>query len=172
MGKSGALATDMYVKLNWLPANLTAQKPDIIVMHLGTNDVVQRKPTADIIAAYNTLVDQMRDYKDDIDIIVSTSVIQVYTPVRPLSLSTARLRHYVRQRLLGLPLKLASSGGALTLAFPSSNNYPPRGFTEHCDTPLTSHYHRLPISPKPPGALPISLILPSSSLILSTHTPS
>jgi hypothetical protein len=45
---------------------------DVIIMHLGTNDVVQKKPTADIIKAYTALVGEMRTSKATMKIIVSS----------------------------------------------------------------------------------------------------
>jgi lysophospholipase L1-like esterase len=50
---------------------LKAAKPDIIMMHLGTNDVIQKKPVGDIINAYSTLVDQMRQSKPTMQILIS-----------------------------------------------------------------------------------------------------
>jgi lysophospholipase L1-like esterase len=69
-GHAGALATD-YVANNNLPPWLEAAKPDVIVMHLGTNDVLKQKSTEDIIKAYGVLVDQMRASKKSIRIIIS-----------------------------------------------------------------------------------------------------
>ncbi|KAF2176004.1 carbohydrate esterase family 3 protein [Zopfia rhizophila CBS 207.26] len=69
-GHAGFLATNI-VRDNQLPGWLNAARPDIIMMHLGTNDVSQGKPTQDIIRAYSTLVDQMRASKPNIKILVS-----------------------------------------------------------------------------------------------------
>jgi lysophospholipase L1-like esterase len=69
-GHSGFLATDI-ARDNLLAPWLSAQKPDVIVMHLGTNDVVKRKSKEEIIDAYDTLVDQMRKSKGGMKIIVS-----------------------------------------------------------------------------------------------------
>jgi hypothetical protein len=69
-GHSGFLAIDIANKkqlVGWLKTNT----PDIITMHLGTNDIVQQsKGTTDIIAAFTTLVDQMRAANPHIRIIV------------------------------------------------------------------------------------------------------
>jgi lysophospholipase L1-like esterase len=43
-----------------LPGWLAATHPDVVLMHLGTNDIWSNLPTAQILAAYSTLVDQMR----------------------------------------------------------------------------------------------------------------
>ncbi|KAF2001584.1 carbohydrate esterase family 3 protein [Amniculicola lignicola CBS 123094] len=67
-GHSGALAIE-YVEKNFLPPWLATAKPDVIVMHLGTNDVVQNKNTTDVIKAYSTLVDQMRASKPTMKIV-------------------------------------------------------------------------------------------------------
>lgn len=69
-GHSGFLATGI-VKDNQLPGWLSANTPDVILMHLGTNDVIQKKSSQDIIGAYSTLVDQMRASNSKVRIIVS-----------------------------------------------------------------------------------------------------
>jgi len=70
-GHSGYLAIDIVSKkqlVGWLQKN----PADIITMHLGTNDIFQQsKKTADIIAAFSTLVQQMRDSNPNVKIIVS-----------------------------------------------------------------------------------------------------
>jgi len=58
-GHGGALATNI-VSLNELPGWLSATNPDIVLMHLGTNDAWNNIATNTILAAYSTLVDQMR----------------------------------------------------------------------------------------------------------------
>lgn len=69
-GHSGALATEFADK-NQLPAWLNAAKPDIIIMHLGTNDALKGKPVKQILDAYSKLVDQMRASKPNMKIIIS-----------------------------------------------------------------------------------------------------
>ena len=70
-GHSGFLAINIANAkqlVGWLKTN----PADIITMHLGTNDIVQQsKKTDDIIAAFSTLVQQMRDSNPKIKIIVS-----------------------------------------------------------------------------------------------------
>ncbi|MEV7230700.1 cellulose binding domain-containing protein [Polymorphospora sp. NPDC051019] len=58
-GHGGALVTTV-ANQNQLPSWLSATRPDIVLMHFGTNDAWSNVPTATIIAAYDKLVDQMR----------------------------------------------------------------------------------------------------------------
>jgi lysophospholipase L1-like esterase len=58
-GHGGILATNI-VSQNQLPGWLSATHPDIVLMHLGTNDVWNNIAPATILAAFGTLVDQMR----------------------------------------------------------------------------------------------------------------
>ncbi|MBS2963424.1 cellulose binding domain-containing protein [Actinocrinis puniceicyclus] len=58
-GHGGALATNI-VSLDELPGWLSATSPDIVLMHLGTNDVWSGLSTQTILNAYSTLVQQMR----------------------------------------------------------------------------------------------------------------
>ncbi|EJD45794.1 SGNH hydrolase [Auricularia subglabra TFB-10046 SS5] len=69
-GHGGILATGI-VSSNQLPGWLSAAKPDIVMMHLGTNDVWSNKPTADILSAFSTMVDQMRASNSKMKIIVN-----------------------------------------------------------------------------------------------------
>ncbi|KAF2739046.1 SGNH hydrolase [Polyplosphaeria fusca] len=69
-GHAGALA-DEYVKNGNLTTWLKQNPPDVIIMHLGTNDIVQKRSTASIITAYTALVGQMRTSKSSMKIIVS-----------------------------------------------------------------------------------------------------
>jgi lysophospholipase L1-like esterase len=70
-GHSGYLAIDIANKkqlVGWLQKN----PADVITMHLGTNDIVQQnKAVTDIIAAFSTLVQVMRDSNPAMKIIVS-----------------------------------------------------------------------------------------------------
>ena len=69
-GHSGFLAIDIANKkqlVGWLQKN----PADVITMHLGTNDIVQQnKAVADIIAAFSTLIQVMRDSNPRMKIIV------------------------------------------------------------------------------------------------------
>ncbi|GAA2403308.1 hypothetical protein GCM10010420_33160 [Streptomyces glaucosporus] len=58
-GHGGALVTNV-ASQNLLPGWLAATRPDIVVMHFGTNDVWSNRSPESILAAYGTLVDQMR----------------------------------------------------------------------------------------------------------------
>lgn len=70
-GHSGFLAINIANQkqlVGWLQRN----PADVITMHLGTNDIVQQnKAVTDIIAAFTTLVKQMRDHNPKIKIVVS-----------------------------------------------------------------------------------------------------
>jgi lysophospholipase L1-like esterase len=58
-GHGGFLATTV-ANQNQLPAWLSASRPDIVLMHFGTNDVWSNIAPATILAAFTTLVRQMR----------------------------------------------------------------------------------------------------------------
>ncbi|ORY09648.1 SGNH hydrolase-type esterase domain-containing protein [Clohesyomyces aquaticus] len=83
-GHAGFQATGI-VADNQLPGWLSAAKPDIMMIHLGTNDVIQRKSTADTINAYSTLVDQMRASKPTMKILFSQLI-----PIDPKKFSGAQ----------------------------------------------------------------------------------
>jgi lysophospholipase L1-like esterase len=58
-GHGGALATavaDSGALTGWL----AAARPDVVLMHFGTNDVWSNRPTSAVLAAYTTLVGQLR----------------------------------------------------------------------------------------------------------------
>lgn len=69
-GHSGFLAINIANQkqlVGWLQKN----PADVITMHLGTNDIVQQnKAVTDIIAAFTTLVKQMREHNPKIKIVV------------------------------------------------------------------------------------------------------
>ncbi|MGX1615906.1 cellulose binding domain-containing protein [Micromonospora chalcea] len=58
-GHGGYLATNV-ANQNLLPGWLAATRPDVVLMHFGTNDVWSNIAPATILAAYSKLVDQMR----------------------------------------------------------------------------------------------------------------
>ncbi|GIF26765.1 lysophospholipase L1-like esterase [Actinoplanes tereljensis] len=58
-GHGGYLATNI-ANQNQLPGWLAATQPDVVMMHLGTNDVWNNLSPSTILAAYGKLVDQMR----------------------------------------------------------------------------------------------------------------
>ncbi|MFJ2033991.1 cellulose binding domain-containing protein [Streptosporangium sp. NPDC087985] len=69
-GHGGALVTNV-ADQNQLPGWLAATRPDIVMMHFGTNDVWSNRPTATILAAYGKLVDQMRADNPNMKVLVA-----------------------------------------------------------------------------------------------------
>lgn len=69
-GHGGFKATGI-VTDNQLPGWLAYSQPDMVMMMLGTNDVWNGLPTAQIITALSTLVDQMRASKPTMRILVA-----------------------------------------------------------------------------------------------------
>ncbi|SDZ45532.1 GDSL-like Lipase/Acylhydrolase family protein [Micromonospora pattaloongensis] len=69
-GHGGYLATTV-ANQNQLPGWLSATRPDIVLMHFGTNDVWSNIPPATILDAYGRLVDQMRASNPGMKILVA-----------------------------------------------------------------------------------------------------
>lgn len=69
-GHGGFLATNV-ASQNQLPGWLAATKPDIVVMHFGTNDVWSNIALATILSAFTTLVNQMRASNPAMKILVA-----------------------------------------------------------------------------------------------------
>ena len=70
-GHAGLSSTAL-ASQNLLPGWLSATNPDVVLMHLGTNDMWGNYiPTATILAAYSTLIDQMRANNPNMKIIVA-----------------------------------------------------------------------------------------------------
>jgi lysophospholipase L1-like esterase len=69
-GHGGYLATNV-ADQNLLPGWLSATRPDVVVMHFGTNDVWSDRPTSTILAAFGKLVDQMRASNAEMRILVA-----------------------------------------------------------------------------------------------------
>ncbi|WP_410641391.1 cellulose binding domain-containing protein [Amycolatopsis sp. lyj-346] len=70
-GHGGYAATGI-ADQNQLPAWLAASRPDVVLMHLGTNDLWGGTIGTDaILAAYSKLVDQMRASNPDMKILVA-----------------------------------------------------------------------------------------------------
>lgn len=69
-GHGGILVTNMAAQ-NQLPPWLAASRPDVVMMHLGTNDVWSGRPTAQILDAYTALVGQMRASNPGMKILVA-----------------------------------------------------------------------------------------------------
>ncbi|GAA1746518.1 cellulose binding domain-containing protein [Luedemannella helvata] len=76
-GHGGYLVTNV-ANQNMLPAWLAATTPDIVVMHFGTNDVWSNIAPSTILAAFSTLVDQMRASNPTMKILVAQII-----PVAP-----------------------------------------------------------------------------------------
>ncbi|GAA4602404.1 lysophospholipase L1-like esterase [Actinoplanes octamycinicus] len=69
-GHGGYLATTVAnqdLLVDWLAAT----RPDVVLMHFGTNDVWSNLPTSSILAAYTTLVGQMRASNPTMKILVA-----------------------------------------------------------------------------------------------------
>ncbi|TDB77279.1 cellulose binding domain-containing protein, partial [Micromonospora sp. KC723] len=78
-GHGGYLATNV-ANQNLLPGWLSATRPDIVLMHFGTNDVWSNIPPSTILAAYSKLVDQMRASNPAMRVIVAKII-----PMAPAS---------------------------------------------------------------------------------------
>lgn len=76
-GHSGARVTD-YANQGSLKPWLSSANPDIIVMHVGTNDATAGIATAKVFAAYDTLLAQMRANNPKVTLILSKLI-----PVAP-----------------------------------------------------------------------------------------
>jgi lysophospholipase L1-like esterase len=81
-GHGGILATDM-ANGNQLPPWLAATTPDIVMMFLGTNDTWSSKGTPAILAAFTTLIGQMRASNPNMKILVAQ-----ITPLNPSGCTT------------------------------------------------------------------------------------
>ncbi len=68
-GHGGILATGI-VSQKQLPGWLSSSRPDVVMMHLGTNDVWNNQSPEQILAAYGTMVDWMRESKKSMKILV------------------------------------------------------------------------------------------------------
>ncbi len=69
-GHGGYKATDV-ASQNLLVGWLATTKPDVVLMHFGTNDIWNAIPVSSILSAYTTLVDQMRASNPAMRIIVA-----------------------------------------------------------------------------------------------------
>ncbi|KAH7371949.1 SGNH hydrolase-type esterase domain-containing protein [Pyrenochaeta sp. MPI-SDFR-AT-0127] len=69
-GHGGFLAVNI-ASQNLLPGWLSSTKPDLVLMHLGTNDVWSNRSPAEITTAFSKLVDQMRASKSTMKILVA-----------------------------------------------------------------------------------------------------
>lgn len=78
-GHGGELATNV-ADQNLLPGRLSATRPDVVLMHLGTNDVWSNRPTSTILSAFTTLTGQMRAANPAMRILVAQII-----PMNPSS---------------------------------------------------------------------------------------
>ncbi|MEV4517843.1 cellulose binding domain-containing protein [Dactylosporangium sp. NPDC049525] len=85
-GHGGALVTAV-ADQNQLPAWLSASRPDVVLMHFGTNDVWSNRSTDTILAAYSKLVDQMRASNPAMRILVAQII-----PMNPSSCTECAAR--------------------------------------------------------------------------------
>ncbi|WP_329790716.1 cellulase family glycosylhydrolase [Lentzea sp. DG1S-22] len=69
-GHGGILATTI-VRDNRLPGWLSSARPDVVLMHLGTNDVWNNIPANTILGAYTTMLGQMRASNPAIKLVVA-----------------------------------------------------------------------------------------------------
>jgi lysophospholipase L1-like esterase len=76
-GHGGFLATNV-ADQNLLPGWLSATRPDIVIMHFGTNDVWSARTPSQLLAAFSKLVDQMRASNPNMKILVAQII-----PVAP-----------------------------------------------------------------------------------------
>ncbi len=76
-GHPGVLVTNVAAN-NELVGWLSATHPDVVMMHFGTNDVWSNRSTQQILDAYTTLVNQMRQDNPQIKILVAQII-----PVAP-----------------------------------------------------------------------------------------
>jgi lysophospholipase L1-like esterase len=80
-GHGGFLAVNI-ANQNLLPPWLSATRPDIVMMHLGTNDVWSALTPATILTAFSKLVDQMRAQNPNMRILVA-QIIPMNPPSCP-----------------------------------------------------------------------------------------
>ncbi|KDN77220.1 GDSL-type esterase/lipase family protein [Streptomyces olindensis] len=85
-GHGGELVTNV-ADQNLLPGRLAATRPDIVVMHFGTNDVWSSIAPDRILAAYTKLVAQMRASNPDMRILVAQLI-----PMNPSSCAACAQR--------------------------------------------------------------------------------
>ncbi|GAA3501699.1 hypothetical protein GCM10019016_088060 [Streptomyces prasinosporus] len=85
-GHGGELVTRV-ADQDLLPGRLAATRPDIVVMHFGTNDVWSNVPVDRILAAYTELVAQMRASNPDMRVLVARLI-----PMNPSSCAACARR--------------------------------------------------------------------------------
>ncbi|MEU4392096.1 cellulase family glycosylhydrolase [Kribbella sp. NPDC023855] len=85
-GHGGFLATNI-ARNNQLPGWLSATRPDIVMMHLGTNDAWSNIPAGSILNAYTTLLSQMRASNPRMKLVVARII-----PMNPANCSACSQR--------------------------------------------------------------------------------
>ncbi|MEV6237555.1 cellulase family glycosylhydrolase [Lentzea sp. NPDC051838] len=85
-GHGGILATNI-VRDNQLPGWLSSARPDVVLMHLGTNDVWSNVPAATILNAYTAMLGQMRASNPAIKLVVAQII-----PMNPSNCSACAQR--------------------------------------------------------------------------------
>ncbi|CAM3216185.1 SGNH/GDSL hydrolase family protein [Stackebrandtia soli] len=79
-GFSGSRATRLAASQR-LPEWLDGDPADVVMMHLGSNDIRHDRDADEILAAYSVLVDQMRQHNPDIVILVAQPIPMTDTPM-------------------------------------------------------------------------------------------
>jgi lysophospholipase L1-like esterase len=122
-GHGGALATQVAAQ-NQLPGWLSATHPDVVLMHFGTNDVWNNLAPATILAAFSTLVDQMRASNPAMKILVAQII-----PMNPTNCADCA------QRVVAFNAAIpAWAAGKTTSASPITVVDQWTGFTDATDT--------------------------------------
>ncbi|MGW6442976.1 cellulase family glycosylhydrolase [Lentzea sp. NPDC055074] len=85
-GHGGYLATNI-ARDNLLPGWLSSARPDVVLMHLGTNDVWSNIPASTILSAFSTLLGQMRASNPAIKLVVAQII-----PMNPSNCSACGQR--------------------------------------------------------------------------------
>ncbi|MET9231570.1 cellulase family glycosylhydrolase [Lentzea sp. NPDC003310] len=85
-GHGGYLATNI-ARDNQLPGWLASARPDVVLMHLGTNDVWSNIPASTILNAYTTLLGQMRASNPAVKLVVAQII-----PMTPANCSACGQR--------------------------------------------------------------------------------
>ncbi|TVY81445.1 Multidomain esterase [Lachnellula suecica] len=86
-GHSGYLAID--VASTYLEGWLAAARPDVVMFMLGTNDVANGHNTSEILAAYTTMVQQMRASNPKMQIIIDLIIPLPLRSVEVMNLNAA-----------------------------------------------------------------------------------
>ncbi|KAG8759605.1 hypothetical protein FRC14_005470 [Serendipita sp. 396] len=85
-GHTGTLVTEVAQK-KLLPTWLLTNKPDVVLMHLGTGDIIHDVPVKEVLEGYTILVEQMR--KSNINIVVLVAQV---LPLNPSGCATCNAR--------------------------------------------------------------------------------